>query len=32
MEKLDRLALQEKVREIGKAEVSATPPKFLDME
>ena len=32
MEKLDRLALQEKVREIGKVEVSATPPKFLDME
>lgn len=32
MEKLDRLALQEKVREIGKVEVSATPPKFLDIE
>jgi arsenate reductase len=32
MEKLDRLALQEKVREIGKVEVSAKPPKFLDME
>jgi arsenate reductase (thioredoxin) len=32
MEKLDRLALQEKVREIGKVEVSAEPPKFLGME
>jgi arsenate reductase len=32
MEKLDRLALQEKVREIGKVKVSAEQPKFLGME